>query len=37
MCRALLYLEQPVLLPEYGALYAEIRNGRPRVALRLLD
>ena len=26
-----------VELPEYGALFAEIRNGRPRVAVRLLD
>ncbi len=26
-----------VELPEYGALFAEIRGGRPRVALRLLD
>jgi glutamine amidotransferase len=26
-----------VELPEYGALFAEIRNGRPRLALRLLD
>jgi glutamine amidotransferase len=26
-----------VELPEYGALFAEVRNGRPRVALRLLD
>jgi len=24
-------------LPEYGALYAEIRNGRPRLAVRLFD
>ena len=47
MCRALLYLGQPVLLdkdtsawvepPEYGALFAEIRHDRPRVAVRLLD
>ena len=26
-----------VELPEYGALFAEIRGGRPRVSLRLLD
>jgi glutamine amidotransferase len=26
-----------VELPEYGALFAEIRHGRPRVAVRLLD
>jgi predicted glutamine amidotransferase len=26
-----------VELPEYGALFAEIRDGRPRVAVRLLD
>lgn len=26
-----------VELPEYGALFAEIRRGRPRVAVRLLD
>ena len=26
-----------VELPEYGALFAEIRNGRPRVAVRLLN
>ena len=26
-----------VELPEYGALFAEIRGGRPRVAVRLLD
>jgi glutamine amidotransferase len=26
-----------VELPEYGALFAEIRNGRPYVAVRLLD
>jgi len=26
-----------VELPEYGALFAEVRNGRPRVAVRLLD
>ena len=26
-----------VELPEYGALFAEIRNGRPRVSVRLLD
>ena len=26
-----------VELPEYGALFAEIRNGRPSVAVRLLD
>ena len=26
-----------VELPEYGALFAEIRNGRPHVAVRLLD
>ena len=26
-----------VELPEYGALFAELRDGRPRVALRLLD
>jgi len=26
-----------VELPEYGALFAELRNGRPRVSLRLLD
>jgi predicted glutamine amidotransferase len=26
-----------VELPEYGALFAEIRGGRPRIALRLLD
>ena len=26
-----------VELPEYGALFAEIREGRPRVSLRLLD
>jgi len=26
-----------VELPEYGALFAEIRNGRPHVAARLLD
>ncbi len=26
-----------VELPEYGALFAEISNGRPRVAVRLLD
>jgi glutamine amidotransferase len=26
-----------VELPEYGALYAEMTNGRPRVAVRLLD
>ena len=26
-----------VELPEYGALFAEIRDGRPRVSLRLLD
>ncbi len=26
-----------VELPEYGALFAEIRDGRPRLALRLLD
>jgi predicted glutamine amidotransferase len=26
-----------VELPEYGALFAEIRDGRPRVATRLLD
>jgi glutamine amidotransferase len=26
-----------VELPEYGALFTEIRGGRPRVALRLLD
>ena len=26
-----------VELPEYGALFAEIRSGRPRVMLRLLD
>jgi len=26
-----------VELPEYGALFAEIRNGRPQVAVRLLD
>lgn len=26
-----------VELPEYGALFAEIRGGRPRLALRLLD
>ena len=24
-------------LPEYGALFAEIRDGRPRVAVRILD
>jgi predicted glutamine amidotransferase len=26
-----------VELPEYGALFAEIRHGRPRVAVRLID
>lgn len=26
-----------VELPEYGALFAEVRDGRPRVAVRLLD
>jgi len=26
-----------VELPEYGALFAEIRHGRPRVSVRLLD
>jgi glutamine amidotransferase len=26
-----------VELPEYGALFAEIRNGRPRISIRLLD
>ena len=26
-----------VELPEYGALFAEIRNGRPHVAVRLID
>ena len=26
-----------VELPEYGALYAEVRGGRPRVSVRLLD
>jgi len=26
-----------VELPEYGALFAEIRNGRPYVSVRLLD
>jgi glutamine amidotransferase len=26
-----------VELPEYGALFAELRDGRPRVSLRLLD
>lgn len=26
-----------VELPEYGALFAELHNGRPRVAVRLLD
>ena len=26
-----------VELPEYGALFAELRNGRPHVAVRLLD
>jgi glutamine amidotransferase len=26
-----------VELPEYGALFAEIRNGRPRVSVRLVD
>ena len=26
-----------VELPEYGALFAEIRNGRPHVAVHLLD
>ena len=26
-----------VELPEYGALFAELKNGRPRVSLRLLD
>jgi len=26
-----------VELPEYGALFAETRNGRPRVSVRLLD
>src|SRR6266850_4732522 len=26
-----------VELPEYGALFAEIRNGRPRLSVRLLD
>jgi predicted glutamine amidotransferase len=26
-----------VELPEYGALFAEVRGGRPRVSLRLLD
>ena len=26
-----------VELPEYGALFAEVRHGRPRVAVRLLD
>jgi len=26
-----------VELPEYGALFAEIRNDRPHVAVRLLD
>lgn len=26
-----------VELPEYGALFAELRNGRPRVSVRLLD
>jgi len=36
MCRALLYLGEPVL-PEYGALFAEVRAGRPRLSLRLLD
>ncbi len=26
-----------VELPEYGALFAEVRDGRPRLAVRLLD
>jgi len=26
-----------VELPEYGALFAEVRAGRPRLSLRLLD
>jgi hypothetical protein len=26
-----------VELPEYGALFAELRDGRPRVSVRLLD
>ena len=26
-----------VEVPEYGALFAELREGRPRVSVRLLD
>jgi len=26
-----------VEVPEYGALFAEVRAGRPRLSLRLLD
>jgi glutamine amidotransferase len=26
-----------VELPEYGALFAEVRRGRPHIALHLLD